>query len=305
MKLIQLLETFLCSLFLLGLSADTNTNQLSPSAALLSEMWAPLLPDMVEDGELILPSWAIAYLEEGDFTLPPDAFKDDESLQEVPEEVPEEIPEETPVQHQYGSPVPENPPVNENFFANTAIIGDSRAKGLMAFGNMSGVDLTAEALSIYNLWTKTYDSLYGNMTILDALTYEKFDKIYIALGINSVGYPSRDQFYNLYSQFIDEIRLLLPNVEIYIHSIMPVNETILHQKGTNYHINNTVIQEYNKLIANLAGEKQVYFLDIFPYFLDETGQLPQNAGTDGLHLGGEYARRWTNYLYTHAVTWGK
>lgn len=294
MKLMQLLETFLCSLFLLGLSADTNSNQDSPSAALVAEMLGPLLPELMENEEVVLPSWAISYLEEQAQEVLPEPLPEEETPEELPTEQPQS-------QYQYGTPVPESAAVDESFFANTAIIGDSRAKGLMAFGNMPGLDLTAEALSVYNIWTKTYSSKYGTMTALDALSYGSFDKIYISLGINSVGYPSRDNFYNHYSNFIDEVRSRQPHAELYIHSIMPVNETILHKNGTNYHINNTIIQEYNGLIANLAAEKQAHFLNIFPAFQDASGQLPYSASSDGLHLGGEYARKWTNYLFTHTM----
>lgn len=301
MKLIQLFETFLCGFLVLGLSSDNHLQQLSPASAIIAEMWAPLLPTFVVDGEVIIPTWAEEYLVNGDYSISPEEF-----YQDYQDDIEVEIqpkPEETgtKLDYNYGDPVPNSPPVSDDFFTNTVVIGDSRAKGLMAFGNMPAEDFTAEALSIYNLWTKAYTTRYGTMPVLDALTYHQFDKIYIHLGINSIGYPNRDQFYSLYSDFIDAIRALQPNVDIYVHNILPVNETILHKNGSNYYINNTTIKEFNLIIAELAREKELYYLDIYNYFLDDSGQLPYAASTDGLHFGGEYAKLWTNFLFTHTI----
>lgn len=299
MKLIQLMETLFYGALIVGLSADSHVHQnamMMPSNTLVSDVLTPYFTNA--DGMTIpMPSWAEESWEEDWYEV---EVEDEAQVIPPTEPVPEEN-ESVLLSYEYGDPVLESAYYDRDFFGSTAIIGDSRGKGLMLFGNMAGVDLTAEALSVYNLWEKTFSTQYGTMTALQGLARGNFDRVYINTGINEVGYPSREKFVSLYTNLVDEIRRLQPNASIYVQGIIPVNETILHRNGTGTYINNTVIQEYNVLISELARDKQLHYVDLFSYFVDESGQLPSGASSDGLHFGAEYSKMWANYLYTHVV----
>lgn len=203
----------------------------------------------------------------------------------------------------YGQAVPESETVSSEYFADACIIGDSRSQGLMAFGGMEGANFTGLGLSVYNLWEKGFVPYGGSeITVLQALEKESFGKIYIGLGINSLGYPSIDRFYSNYSAFIDEIRARQPEAEIYVQSIIPLNETILRAKGSGDYFSNDNVEWFNSYIQKIAEEKNLYYLDLYNYFLDEAGQLSATASGDGIHLNAEYAKRWAAYLRSHCMT---
>ena len=42
----------------------------------------------------------------------------------------------------------------------------------------------------------------------------------------------------------------------------------------------------------MAGEEQVYYVDVASAIKDETGGLPAEFTTDGLHFKGEYYNKW-------------
>lgn len=268
----------------------------------------------------ILPQWFLDFFQlerpanqespqDGEVIL---STLDQEILREVEEAPVEETPEEeTPVEaveedsrpvYVYGEAVPMSEPVSSDYFGDAVIIGDSRCQGLMAFGGMSGANYTGLGLSVYNLWEKGYIS-YGNseLTVLKALETQSFAKVYIGLGINSVGYPSMEKFYSNYSAFIDEIRLRQPEAVIYVQNIIPLNEPILQARGSGDYFNNNNVQLFNSYIQTIAQEKDLYYLDLYSFFLDENGQLPPEAGGDGIHLNAQYAKIWAEYLHCHIM----
>lgn len=194
-------------------------------------------------------------------------------------------------------------PVDLSYFADAAFIGDSRSQGLMAYSDIkAGGDLTGLALSVYNIWGKTYiTSSSGTIGLKAALARTQYNKVYIALGINSVGYPSRETFYQKYTNLVEEVRALQPQAQIYIQNIIPVNEAIMKSRGTYSVFNNQVISEFNGIIHQVAQEHQLAYLDLYSYFLDNSGQLPSSASSDGIHLSVTYCKKWASYLQWHTA----
>ncbi len=219
----------------------------------------------------------------------------------MPEEEIEAVPQK-PV-YVYGDPVPESEMVDHSFYDNAAIIGDSRSQGLMMYGDMPGANLTGMGVSEYNIWDRAYvETSSGTLTCLQALSRGTYDTIYIALGINSLGFPSMEKYYENYCRLIDEVRALQPNAVIYVQNIIPVNETVLRAKNYAECFNNYNVRVFNEYIQRIATEKGLYFLDIFDLFLDKTtGELISSASGDGLHVTSEYAKIWANYLKTHTI----
>lgn len=309
MKFLHIFEALFYGTLVLGLTSDSyQPSDYSLSNSVISQSIAPY--------EEMIPSWATEAWEDVTVKLANEQnIENTESEPLIPENAEVEVedyyvmvdPEEEKVESgrfRYGDPVPLSTAVGDEYFANTAIIGDSRSQGLMSFGAMpASGNYTGVALSVYTVWEKKYvSSPQGDLTLFQALQGKNYDRFYIGLGINCVGYPSRDKFVSLYGEMIDEIRSLNPNAEIYLQSIIPVNEPIIYSRGTASYINNEVIQEFNQLISQLAGDKQCHYLDLFTFFVDETGQLPESASSDGLHFGSEYSKKWTEYLRTHTAT---
>ena len=66
-------------------------------------------------------------------------------------------------------------------------------------------------------------------------------------------------------------------------------------------LTNAEIDECNEKLMAMAGEEQVYYVDVASAIKDETGGLPAEFTTDGLHFKGEYYNKWIDYLKEHTV----
>ena len=91
---------------------------------------------------------------------------------------------ETPV-----GPVPEGGPVEDTYFENTAFLGDSRTQGFQLYSGLkTGTYYTAVGATVESVFTKKVDTKAGKMPLLDAMAKQEFDKIYVMLGVNELGW---------------------------------------------------------------------------------------------------------------------
>ena len=141
-----------------------------------------------------------------------------------------------------------------------------------------------------------FDAFFYNVTF-----HEVAHGLGIKNTINGKG-GVRQALGNQYSSWEEakaDILGLYMDATVYVQSITPVCES--KAKANGYKLENEIIQEYNEALIEMVGEKGVYYLDIHSALCDETGALPENATTDGLHFGSQYYQKWINYLLTHTV----
>ena len=138
-------------------------------------------------------------------------------------------------------------------------------------------------------------------TILEALGKGSYAKVYIALGVNELGYQNSNSFAQTYGQFIDKVRELQPGAEIYVQSLVPVNPEKCKASGQPSWLNNEGIANYNAALQAMCQEKQVIYLNISEALVDEQGILPAEATVDGLHYTKDWYKKWLEYLMTHTV----
>lgn len=122
---------------------------------------------------------------------------------------------------------------------------------------------------------------------------KQINKVYIMLGINELGWSYPSVFKLKYGELIDEIRKVKPNCDIYVQSIIPVTKS---KDKSDKIYNNTNIKKFNSLIKEVAKEKNVKYLDVQSALTNSEGYLPEEASTDGIHIGKKYCEKWLNYL---------
>lgn len=191
--------------------------------------------------------------------------------------------------------VPELEAVDNSYFDDAVFVGDSLTIGIQ---NFSGFN--AEFLCMGGLNTKNIDSAVlpsGKTTLQSIYAREHLGKIYIMMGTNEIVYDDPDGFITRYGEFIDKIREKFPNAMIYIESIMPVTKDYSNSTG----IKNEKIPPCNEKLLKMAKEKNCYYIDVNSYFKGEDGFLPDNIGSDGVHLGPDKYREFAEYLKKHAV----
>jgi len=203
--------------------------------------------------------------------------------------------------YDFSRPVPQSDPVDEHYFDDTVFIGDSRTEGLILYTGLSNAtNLTHKGLMVDTVFTKQVINQNGQMvTVMDALKNTQFSKVYIMLGINEMGWPYPETFIEKYSAILDAIREINPDAIIYVQEIMPVSQNV---SDTHSYISNDKINQFNQLIQQMTQKKEVYYLQVSQAVADSNGCLPQEAGSDGIHLTPAYCQKWLDYLLCHTVT---
>ena len=112
-------------------------------------------------------------------------------------------------------------------------------------------------------------------------------------GVNEVNELKKECWINLTNPTIEEIKKVKPDCKIYIQSIIPMTKS---KSDSDKIFNNKNVTEFNKLIQEVAKEENVTYLDVQSALVDNQGELPEDASTDGIHLDVEYCEKWLDYL---------
>jgi lysophospholipase L1-like esterase len=198
-----------------------------------------------------------------------------------------------------GGPVAEGAPVEDTYFEQTAFLGDSRTEGFRLYSGLNaGTYYTAVGATVESVFSKKVDTDAGKMPLLDAMKSRQFDRIYVMLGVNELGWNGTDTYYQQYGKLIDRLREDHPDSEVVLQTLPPVSAK---QEAKKTYVNNTRIQAYNEVILRLAEEKQCPYLDVAAVLSDERGFLRDEWTSDGVHLNTKGCKVWLEYLRTHPV----
>lgn len=190
--------------------------------------------------------------------------------------------------------------VDNDYFANSCWIGDSRTIGIYDYSGWENVDFYCENGYCAYYFTKEKELICQNtrekMTLQNALSLKSYGKVYIMLGINDCGYGNTEKFQERYRSLIAYIRETQPNAIIYLCANLRVSESKEDEV-----INNIDINDKNVAIAQLADGVYTYYLDYNSLFVDENGYLRAEVSFDGAHLYAEYYKQLAQYFMEHAV----
>ena len=208
--------------------------------------------------------------------------------------------------YNWAAAVPESGEQSGDFFADAVFLGDSLTDGLMLYSAIRPANVLAvKGVSVFSIGSKPVlpnPKGGADLTILDALEQDgSYGKIYVLLGVNELGEPSDTRFIEAYGALVDRLKASYPAADIYVQSMMPVNESKARSAGLARAITNENIARRNALILQLCAEKEVFFLDLFSLMVDEAGMLPREETNDGVHLYISGYQKWYAYLCSHAA----
>ncbi len=117
-------------------------------------------------------------------------------------------------------------------------------------------------------------------------------KIFINIGTNDMNEPdfTEDALLEKYNQVLMQIIQRLPETKIYILSYYPVNSNIKSRipeevsKAMFAQRTNTVINQLNRRLENMAHELHCNYIDVHSILLDAEGNLDQKYTVEGIHL---------------------
>ncbi len=134
------------------------------------------------------------------------------------------------------------------------------------------------------------------MDRLDAVTTGQPAKIFLLIGVNCIAKDRTPDYIVLsIGEIIDKIKYETPNTQIYLQSILPLNESFGMFEGHTKHWKE--IKPLNKKLEELAKSKQIEYIDLFSEFVEPgTERMNPLYTNDGLHLMGEGYMKWVEVL---------
>lgn len=187
----------------------------------------------------------------------------------------------------------------EAFFSDALFIGDSRTVGLARYTKLNGVDFFAlTGMSVFDAF-KSEAKLDPNApdgTEIDLetlLTTKQYNKIYLMLGINELGY-NLSSIERKYEEVTARIKELQPQAKIWLQANMHVSQGRSDKDPV---FNNTTINTLNEVIYQIAQRQETGWLDVNPVFDDENGHLSMDYTFDHTHIVGKHYDQWIYWIY--------
>lgn len=107
----------------------------------------------------------------------------------------------------------------------------------------------------------------------------------LMIGTNNSGSNTSEQIAEGVKAIVEKLRTKLPETKVLVLAIFP-------RGPNNENKNRQVNAGANAIIAKLADDKNVFYLDIGPKFLDADGNLSKEVMPDLLHLNEKSYRTW-------------
>ena len=189
----------------------------------------------------------------------------------------------------------ENDPHRFDSFEGALFIGDSRTEGMRFYSGVENADFfSGKSMNVDKVLKGAEVNVGGQeISLQDLLKKKSYKKVYICLGINELGWTSKDSFTQSYGSLIDQVKEAQPDAKVYVELLFPVSSK---KSSSDKIFNNTNIKACNDRLVKLAKEKEVGYLDPSPPLVDTTGSLKMEATTDGVHINSDYCVKWAVYL---------
>lgn len=189
---------------------------------------------------------------------------------------------------------------DRTYFDNTLFIGDSRTVGLHEYGDLGNAVVVADSgMSVYKIFQQSFRMDSGEkVTLNDLLSVRQFEKIYIMLGINELGYPFESTV-KRYKEMVTTIKEAQPETLVFLQA----NLHIAEKKSASSDIyNNENINRFNDTVKEFSEEDGDIYLDVNEIFDDGNGNLAEEFTADQSHVLGKYYADWVEWILQHAVT---
>lgn len=188
-------------------------------------------------------------------------------------------------------------PAGDEEFATSLLIGDSLAYSLADYGVIETLEVECYIGLSPEHVAKAKNMLYKGkyVTIVElAATYEP-DKLLVMFGSNGLTYKDAADVIGNYHDMVDAIVTTLPETDIYLLSVTPV-EPWLKTESPGLNMENILL--FNEGIRAIAEAHGVHYIDVCTPLTAEDGSGIDKAyvADDGHHLSMAGAKKLTEAL---------
>lgn len=135
------------------------------------------------------------------------------------------------------------------------------------------------------------DHCDGIRARLDEVLKNRPSKIFLMAGVNDLAFYPPSQVLPKYERLVGAILEKAPYTELYLQSVLPVNNIVSPTP-----VENDDIRTLNDGIRQLAEAKGLTFIDLYPLLLDANGNLDAAFTDDGIHLKGAAYLKWKDAI---------
>jgi len=209
---------------------------------------------------------------------------------------PETIPPETlpPV-----TAVEDLPNAPAQYFDSSLFIGDSRTVGLSCYADLGNATVFAtKGMNVYRVFKEQIEVPgYGKSDLDNILSNKKYDKIYLMLGLNEIGYNSKSVMAK-YSDLLSKLRAAQPDATIYLQANIHITSS---RSAVDDVYNNARLDLLNDEMSALANGTDIFYLDANSVFDDEKGGLKADYAVDDFHLKSSCYELWLNWIAHNSI----
>ena len=187
---------------------------------------------------------------------------------------------------------------NTSFYQDHLYVtGDSICHGFNVFGFVPEQHcITQGSVSMWNRDYFYFDTPYGSYQMVDAIAAMQPKLLYMSLGMNDVNMGDPQAFADKYAETALDIVARVPDVNIVIASITPIDATV-----TDFTSNDTIRSFNTALMNKINGlnNDRIFFFDAYSVIVDPATQSMRAGGTsgDGIHLSTECYTDFLNALF--------
>ena len=201
--------------------------------------------------------------------------------------------------------IPTNP-VNNNFIYNPQYRQQEKLSNALKPKNEYIIFL-GDSLTSRGKWKYRFPSIKavnkgigGNTTAdilarLNKIIILNPKKIFLMVGANDLTKNvKKSTTINNYEVIIKILKNKIPNTQIYIQSVLPMNSKLMK-------VSNQDILILNHEIKKLADKYKIYYININSYLIEDN-QLPTRYSVDGIHLNDKGYKVWVNIIKKY-INW--
>ncbi len=131
------------------------------------------------------------------------------------------------------------------------------------------------------------DTVEGILNRLNPIIEAQPAKLFLMVGVNDLIYGGENQLVSHYKSLLQKLTIDLPDTQIVIQSILPVNGQVRKMP-----IDNETILRINQEIKDLADKFGLVYADLYALMVDDQQRLKSNYTQDGIHINGEAYLVW-------------
>lgn len=197
--------------------------------------------------------------------------------------------------------VPQSEAVDDDYFQDAILVGDSVASGFELYGYWQGIEsfchigASPKGAALHACFTMDG----ADVTLKQVLQERKPQKIYLMLGANGLAVGTAQYTLKGYETLLDLVIETCPDAVVYCLSATPISRTV---KDRYDNFTKGRVTVFNTGLYDLAKQRGAFYIDLHSALVAGNGYIDRQWGAgDGIHIRSAAYARLEDVILTHTV----